>query len=126
MKLSFQKCLGLKESCGSLVETKMPIEISYKIMKIIQAIEREENFFSKKMNEIIQEFGDKKENGELIFLENGNIKIKDGKEQECQKEIKELNELEIELPDYKIKLEDLNNISLSPKEIYSLDPILEV
>ena len=125
MKINMAVAVQIQNTLGELVNTKMNIKTSYKIMKFLKSIEQERSFFDSKMKEIIEEFGEKKEDGTPNIMENGNISIIKGKEMECAEAMKELEALEIEIPDTKFSLEELDELELSPREIFSLDPIIE-
>lgn len=126
MKINFKEGIQIKNILANLINKKMPIKTSYKVMKIVTAIEGEETFFDQKMNLIITEFGSKNEKGDFIYSGENTIKIQEGKEEECQDRVKELESIEIEIPDVKISLEELeNSIELTPKELYMLDKIIE-
>ena len=77
------------------------------------------------MREIILEYGKKGEDGQPIFLENGNVEIIEGKEIECNEKVRELENLEVEIPDTKFTLDELEILELSPRDIYALDPVIE-
>lgn len=125
MKINMAVAVQIQNTLGELVNTKMNIKTSYKIMKFLKSIEQERSFFDSKMKEIIEEFGEKKEDGTPNIMENGNISIIKGKEMECAEAMKELEALEIEIPDTKFSLEEFDELELSPREIFSLDPIIE-
>lgn len=125
MNINYNIGSAIKNVLQECIDKKMPVKTSYKIMKIIKAIEEEEVFFASKMQEIINEYGEKDENGNYIQTGENSIKIKDGKIEECNAKINELNSIEIKIPDYKISLEELELIELSPKELYLLDSIIE-
>lgn len=125
MKIKIGAALQIKGICSDIVDEKMTIKTAYKFMKLIKAIEEEEAFFNDKMKEIILEYGKKDSEGKPVFLENGNVEVIEGKEAECNRKLFELEELEIELPDNKFSLDELEGLKLSPRDIYSLDPIIE-
>ena len=117
--------LQIKGIGATVVDAKMPTKTAYKFMKLLKAIETEETFFNEKMRDIIFEFGKKDENGQPIFLENGNVEIIEGKEVECNERVKELEDIEVDIPDTKFTLEELEVLELSPRDIYALDPVIE-
>lgn len=125
MKVNMRTALQIKGIGANVIDTKMSPKIAYKFMKLLKAIEEEETFFNDKMKEIILEFGKKDENSQPVFLDNGNVEIIPGKEAECGQKIKELEEIEVELPEIKFSIEDLESLELSPRDIYALDSVIE-
>lgn len=111
---------------SKFTEQTMNIKLSYKIMKIMAAIELELQFYREKMQNLIETYGDKDEQGELIRSENGDsIKLKEETMEEYYTKAKELLTFEIELPDYSFTLEELEDLQLSPKDLYILDELIE-
>lgn len=125
MKVNMNTALQIKGISATVVDAKMPTKTAYKFMKLLKAIEEEETFFNEKMRDIIFEFGKKDENGQPIFLENGNVEIIGGKEAECNDRVRELEDIEVDIPDTKFTIEELEVLELSPRDIYALDPIIE-
>ena len=125
MKVNMNTALQIKGIGATVVDAKMPTKTAYKFMKLLKAIEEEETFFNEKMRDIIFEFGKKDENGQPIFLENGNVEIIEGKEAECNDRVRELEDIEVDIPDTKFTLEELEVLELSPRDVYALDPVIE-
>ena len=125
MKVNMSTALQIKGIGANIVDKKMPTKIAYKFMKLLKAIEEEEGFFNDRMREIILEYGKKSEDGQPVFLENGNVEIIEGKEIECNEKVRELENLEVEIPDTKFTLDELEVLELSPRDIYALDPVIE-
>lgn len=96
---------------------KLSIKTSYKIAKLQKMLEIENEFYHKHFREIILKFSKKDEKGEPVVLENGNICILEGKEQECMKEMNELlnTEVDIKLPHF--ALEEFENVELTSEQI---------
>ena len=70
-------------------------------------------------------YGEFDENGQIIQIENGNgVKIKSGSEVECAGAIRELENLEVTLPDITFELDEFDNIELTPEEIISIIPFI--
>lgn len=125
MKVNMNTALQIKGISSIVVDKKMPTKTAYKFMKLLKAIEEEETFFNTKMKEIIDEFGEKDETGQPIVLPNGNVRIKEGVENECNEKVKELETIEVEIPDTKFSIDELEVLELSPRDIYSLDLLIE-
>lgn len=128
--------LSLNAIIDSIYQKKFPIGTSYKIVKIKEDVKKELEFYREKFNEIIQEFGDKDENGNLLFKRdvdaNGNeipgtesIKIQEGKIDECNNALEELQKIDVEIDTRGLSVEDLGNVEFSAGELEVLVPFLE-
>lgn len=103
----------------------LPIKISYKFSKLARAIEQEKNFYQSKVQEIIEEYGERDENGELKLTDNKTaFVIKEDKVLECQQKMNELSELEIDIEEIKFSIDDLEGLTLSPQEMDILIPFI--
>lgn len=124
MKIKLSTIIQSRDILSRLINQKMPVSAAYKIMKISKAIEEEVTFYTKRLQELIEKYGDKGKDNNYI-LNDGNVQIKKGLEEECNKEISELDNLEVDLPDIILSLEDLSSTELTPREIFILEPFLE-
>lgn len=103
----------------------LPIKISYKLSKLARAIEQEKTFYQSKVQEIIEEYGERDENGELKLTDDKTaFVIKEDKVLECQQKMNELLELEIDIEEIKFSIDDLEDLKLSPQEMDALIPFI--
>lgn len=103
----------------------LPIKISYKLSKLARAIEQEKTFYQSKVQEIIEEYGERDENGELKLTDDKTaFVIKEDKVLECQQKMNELLELEIDIEEIKFSIDELEDLKLSPQEMDALIPFI--
>ena len=113
-----------KESLGVLANAKMPIGVAYRINKIVKQANEELQETEKIRREIINKYGKKDENGELIVDENnGTFEIED--RATFDKEIALLFAEVCEFSGEPIDIELLENISMSSQEISAIEPFLK-
>ena len=124
MKLEVHEALQIKRILMPLTEQKMPIKTSYKMMKLISNIEKEGEFFDQQLKKLLEEYAIKDDKGQVDFHD-GRVAIEKGKEDTFYKELEELNSIEIEIPELKFSIEELDNLEISPKDLYLLDKIIE-
>ena len=124
MKITIYQLISTLNIENELLPQKLPIRTAYNLSKIFARAREELEFYQEKFKEIIIQYGEKDENGNLIFLENENISIQKDKIEECQKEITDLQNLELEIPDYSISLDSLEAIKISLDEISVLLPFI--
>ncbi len=111
--MTIKKLMQVKGVFTPLIRTKLSAKLSYKLLKFIKAIEFEENFLNEKLRSILKEYAKKDEKGNFVQDENGNICLIEDKKEECEKAIAELNNLEIEKPNFSFTLDELENLPLS-------------
>lgn len=108
------------------VNDKLPVFIVYKLMKLLKGLEEDVNFYRTKMSEIIDEYAEKDPNGQALQSQNGGVIIQNGKVDECNAKIKELEEMPVEdNGDIKFALDELAPINFSINEMLSLECYIE-
>ena len=101
------------------------IETQYKFIKIKKKLKEEIEIINNQIQILIDNYGEKDKNNNLILTENGGIKIKAEALQECENKIKAINELNIQLPDIYFSLEELKPLNLSFYQLEILEPFIK-
>lgn len=121
-----EKVIKLNDFIESVKGNKLPFKTSYNLIKLSKFIETETKFYQEKIQEIIQEFGAKDDDGKYIYTENGaGIKLIEGKEEECFTRIQELANIEVELPDINFDITEFKDVELTPEQIEAGMPLFE-
>ena len=108
------------------VNDKLPVFIAYKLMKLLRSLEEDVTFYRTKMSEIIDEYAEKDPNGQALQSQNGGVIIQNGKVDECNAKIKELEEMTVEdNGNIKFTLDELAPINFSINEMLSLECYIE-
>lgn len=124
ISITREQLLMGKESLGVLANAKMPIGVAYRINKIIKQAAEELQETEKIRREIINKYGKKDENGELIVdKNNGTFEIED--RAAFSKEVALLFAEVCEFSGEPIDVKLLDNISMSSQEISAIEPFLK-
>lgn len=110
---------------GQITQEKISPKLAYKILKLCKGASEEEQFYDKKRSEIIQEYAIKDENGQVKISDDGMITIIPDKIPEVEKALRELNELEVEAPNIKFTLDELEELKLSVSDMFALEAFIE-
>lgn len=102
----------------------MPAKTAYKVSKLSNFLKDDANFYTERLSQIIEQYGEKDENDELVISGSG-YKIQKDKTDECAAAIKELSEIEATVPDAKIYLSELDGVELSPDDIAAIYAFIE-
>jgi hypothetical protein len=93
---------------------------------LAKAADSELQFYREKLQEIISEYGIFNENGQPEMTEDKmGIKLKSGMEEICYQSLKELQEIEITMPDIYFAIEDFDTIEISATEIAAILPFIK-
>ena len=127
MKIHMHEAVEFRALLDKIKTNAFSVKTSYKLSRLSNKILQELNFYDQKMREIILEFSQKDENNSPKFSENEqNILIMPEKIDECRKQIYELENLDIEVPNIKFKIEEFEGLALSMTELNPLMPFIEV
>lgn len=125
--------ISIKQILDSLViidkikNQSAPVKVAYKIVKLLKILNEEKDNYIKLLQDIIEEYGERNEDGELkTSPDKQSIPIVPEKREECYKKITELEEVmvKIELPSFTLDeleqleftIEDLSKIQFLIKE----------
>lgn len=125
MTLQMSNIINFNTFYNEVRNSKLPLKTAFKLSNLTRAIDEQLTFYREKLQEILREYGEFDENGNIITINNGNgIKVKEGTEVECMTKINELQALEVELPDIKFSLDDFGNIELTVEIFNIITPFL--
>lgn len=117
--------LGFTDFYVAVKDQKMPFKTAYKFYGLAHKIEEQTQFYRDKLNEIINEYSVKDENGNITYSDDGDgIKIIPGKEAECSEKIIELQNLDIDIKPT-IEPEELEQFELMPIQIQGIAPFIK-
>ncbi len=91
----------------------MDVRVSYKIFQLVSNINRNAvGFYRERIAGIAEKYGAK--------LENGNFKVTEDKRDGFFSEMRDLENVDVEIPDIKFSLEELGAVKLSVSDIAAL------
>ena len=124
MKLNINQVLQIEELCEKFSNRVINARVAYKFAKLSKSIINDIDFYREQYALYVNEFGQKDDRGNLVMSGN-NIKIVPGLEEKCKQKFNELNSLEVDLPEIKFSLNELESIDMTMKDILILDPFIE-
>ena len=113
-----------RAALNKISHSAMPAKTAYKISKLCNALKDDADFYTERLSQIIEQYGEKNESGEPVISGNG-YKIQKDKTDECAAAIKELSGIEATIPDIKIYLSELDGVELSPDDIAAIYDFIE-
>lgn len=125
--ITMEQLVNFRDNLNFFSNANIPLKGAYKINKIKKAVEKENEFYSQKFQEILNQYAKKDENGNFIFTaDETQIEIENGKIEECNKALEDLQNLEVEIDNYNLSLEDLgDDLNCTPDELEALMPFME-
>ena len=122
--MTIESAYRARAALNKISHSAMPAKTAYKISKLYSALKDDADFYTERLSQIIEQYGEKDENGEPVISGSG-YKIQKDKADECTAAIKELSEIEAAIPDAKICLSELDGVELSPDDIAAIYDFIE-
>lgn len=126
MTLKIYQLTDLPTFFDKVKTQKLPFKTSYRLTLLIQEVEKHINFYQEQFRNLLNEYGKKDENGNLIPTEDGQgIMLTEETMNEAYAKLAELRELEVTLPEVKFSVDDFANVELSPQEMVIIMPFIQ-
>lgn len=109
-----------------LKSQKLTFKTSYRLTLLAKEIEKHITFYQENFRNLIMEYSKKDENGNPIPTDDGQgVKLVEETMAEAYQRLAELQDLDVELPDYKFSPDDFGDIELTPLEMNVLLPFIQ-
>lgn len=117
--------LNVVPTLQEMANKRFPGATSFKIARLMRELDKEIQLFDKQRAEIAQEFGEKDASGQLVFTEEGNVKIIESKIEECNAKLESIFNTEIEINADKLSYSSIEGADFTPSQALALEPIVD-
>ena len=117
--------LNVVPTLQEMANKRFPGATSFKIARLMRELDKEIQLFDKQRAEIAQEFGEKDASGQLVFTEEGNVKIIESKIEECNAKLESIFSTEIEINADKLSYSSIESADFTPSQALALEPIVD-
>lgn len=117
--------LNVVPTLQEMANKRFPGATSFKIARLMRELDKEIQLFDKQRAEIAQEFGEKDVSGQLVFTEEGNVKIIESKIEECNAKLESIFNTEIEINADKLSYSSIESADFTPSQALALEPIVD-
>jgi len=122
LKLKLGELNTILESLNKLIDKEISIKTSYKLSKLTKRLIDEHSIYEKNRMKLINKYAEKDADNNIIINKEDNSTTMIGENKiNFNKEFTELINIEMELEFEKIKLDDLGEISISPRNLLYLN-----
>lgn len=124
--MTLSNILSFPNFYNQIRSASLPFKTAHKLTKLSKAVEEEIGFYREKMTELIEQYALKDDNGNYVYINDGrDIAIVPDKIVECQTKIRELETMEIELPNIIFSVDEFENTTLTVDELQPILPFIE-
>lgn len=126
VNVTMDQIIAFRNAGDIFGDYKLPLKVAYKLNKLKKAVEVEGEFYSNKFQEIVDIYAKKDDNGQIVFSDDGNqIMIQDGKIEECNQALEDLQTLTVEIDNCNLTIDDFGeDIECTPEDLEALMPFL--
>ena len=126
IKLTINELLNSTEILQKLASKELKARLALEVARMLKSAEKEIQDFNEVRMKLINKYGEKDENGELITDEKGNCKIMQDEIKNFSSELNDLVGTEVEINANKLKIEQIENLDFTPAEMSMLEPFLDM
>lgn len=124
MKITNSDAIYLGRVYATLAQKKLPLRAAYKLARLQKALTSELEFYNTRLGSYLDMYAEKTSEGDLVRTDDGGIKIKRDKVDECNRKIQELEEMQIEIADITFTLDELESLEFTVDEMGALLPFI--
>jgi len=126
MVISMRQVLALQPVYDLIKKKTLPIKTAYKLSRLFKVIDDEARFYTEQLNNIIEQYALRDENGNKVTTNEGNsIQIAPDYVELTSQKINELLSLDVELPDLMFSLDELDSLGLTMEEVNAFFPLIQ-
>lgn len=115
---------GLHHLIQSLSDKQCSIYTQYKLLKILECTENENNIYEKQILQLMN-YLERDENNQLIQNDKKGYLIKPEYFDKCNQILQDINNVQIQVPDIYFSLEELEELKLTLSELKFLMPFVK-
>ena len=117
MKIIMADILNAIKPLEVLIDQPLSFQTAYKVNKIKKVVQEEAEYYTTELRKLVEEYGDRDEEGNLKYDEKGDILLQPEKAFECNTKAMELLQIEVELNEPQITIAELESVTLSPNMV---------
>lgn len=125
IKGKLRDVINSAEVMRTLSTQQLKGKVAFRVARLLRELEKEFTLFNEKRAELVREYGQKDENGELKTTENGDFMLEPERAQEFYNMMDELLNTDLSINAEKIAFEDIENVEFTPTQILSIENFIE-
>lgn len=98
---------------------------AFKLARLMRELDKEVLLFEEARQRLAEKYGQRDDNGQFVFDEDGSIKLQEDKLVECNEEMMTLLLTTVDINADKIPLEVFNDITIAPSQIIMINNLIE-
>lgn len=125
MNAKLGKTEPLIQAILSMKEYSLPFKTAYKLGNLLEAAEKHRKFYNTELKKLLEQYGQRDENGQIMQGDtDGTFMLKEDMVQEFGERLDELMGLDVDYPDVRFDLYELESLSLTILQVSALTPFI--
>jgi len=125
IEIKLGEIMSSMDTMQKLANVSFKGKTAFQIARILKKLDDEIKTFNDTRSTLIQKYGVKDENGQLIVDEQGNCKLQEDGVVDFNKELNELLNTTIEINANKLDVNSLDEGDFTPADMIALEPFIE-
>ena len=125
IKIKLNDVVNATETLNKIMQQSFKGSLAFKIARLARELDKEMQTFNTERQKIIQKYGEKDENGELIVDEKGLINFDKTNLKEINEEFNSLLNTELEINADKLPMNSIDNFEITPQEMLQIEVFFE-
>ena len=125
IKVTIGNIVNSVEVLQKLGKKDFKAKLAWSIARLLKEAEKEVQGFNEARLKLINKYGIKDENDQLVTDDNGNCKIIQENIPDFNKELNDLVDTEVEINANKINMNLLEDVDFTPSDMATLEPFVE-
>ena len=126
INVKLSELLDSTETLKKLSQKDFKAKLAWSISRLLKAAEQEIQEFNDTRMNLINKYGEKGDDGQLVTDDKGNCRIVPESIQEFSNELNELINTEVEINANPIDIELLEDLEFTPAEMTQLEPFINM
>lgn len=125
IKIILNDVVNATGTFNKIMQQSFKGSLAFKIARLARELDKEMQTFNTERQKIIQQYGEKDENGELKVDENGNVKFDNNKINEINEDFNSLLNTELEINADKLPIDSMDAFEITPQEMLQIEKFFE-
>ena len=121
IKIKLNDIVNATETFNKIMQQSFKGSLAFKIARLARELDKEMQTFNTERQKIIQKYGEKDENGELIIDEKGLVKFNKTNLKEINEEFNSLLDTDLEINADKLPMDSIDNFEITPQEMLQIE-----
>lgn len=128
MQIKMSSVVGLKDIGPKIGELRLPLKLTYKLVKFFNSINTEADFYTSSVQKLLDEYAEKDEQGNFIHPKEddpSSVQLKPNTQEVMLQALNELLNLDVTIPDFLLTMEEAEQLNLSVNEFSLMMPFIQ-